>query len=443
MGLLIREGRVVDPAGGGERAADVLLEGERIAAVGPALAPAGHHVLDAQGLVVAPGLVDMHVHLRDPGQTHKEDIVSGTAAAVRGGFTAVACMPNTAPPLDHPTVIEYVLSRSAKTGACRVHPIGTITKGRAGQELAPIAGLAAAGAVALSDDGDAVADAGLLGRAMRYARQFNLPLIEHCEDRALSDGGVMHDGGWSAILGLRGIPSSSEEVVVARDLLLAEATGARLHIAHVSSAGSVRLIREARRRGVRVTAEVTPHHLLLTEEAVRGFDTNAKMNPPLRAAADRSALLEGLADGTIDVIATDHAPHAPEDKLVEFDQAPFGVVGLETALALVLTHLVRPGVLPLAEALRRMSTLPADILGLPGGRLEPGAPADVVLIDPDRAWTVDPASFASKSRNTPFAGWPLVGKPVLTIVAGEIKYDERTGTGHRAPDFAGEEVRAR
>lgn len=424
MGLLIRGGRVIDPASRTERVADVLIVDDRIAAIQPGIAAQGHHAVEAQDLAVAPGLVDMHVHLRDPGQTHKEDIATGTAAAVRGGVTAVACMPNTTPPIDHPTIVEYVLSRSAKTGVCRVYPIGAITNARAGEELAPIASLAAAGAVALSDDGDAVPHAGLLARAMRYARQFNLPLIEHCEDRTLSDGGVMHEGAWSSVLGLRGIPASSEEVIVARDLTLAEATGARLHIAHVSTAGSVRLIREARRRGAPVTAEVTPHHLLLTDEAVRGYETNAKVNPPLRTEADRAALLEGLEDGTIDAIATDHAPHTPEDKLVEFDGAPFGVVGLETALGLVLTHLVRPGVLPLVDALRSMSTVPARIFGIPGGRLEVGAPADLVVIDLERGWTVDPAAFASKSRNTPFGGWPLVGKAVMTIVAGEIKHSE-------------------
>jgi len=379
---------------------------------------------------VAPGLVDMHVHLRDPGQTHKEDIASGTVAAVQGGFTAVACMPNTIPPIDHPTVVEYVQRRAASTGACRVLPIATITKGRLGEELAPIPTLAASGAVALSDDGDAVKDAGLLRRAMRYARQVGLPVIEHSEDATLSNGGAMHEGTWSVVLGLRGIPAVSEEAIVARDIVLAEDTGARLHVAHVSTAGSVALIREAKRRGVGVTAEVTPHHLLLTDEAVGGYNTDTKMNPPLRGQADRAALVEGLLDGTIDAIATDHAPHTPEEKRVEFDSAPFGVVGLETALSVLLTRLVRPGLLSLMEVLRRLSTTPAAILGLAGGRLELDAPGDLVLIDLDRRWTVDPAMFASKSRNTPFAGWELQGKAVMTIVGGEIKYSELPVEAH-------------
>src|SRR5437879_5950098 len=350
MGLLIRGGRVIDPATGVDREADVLLAEGRIAAIDASISPGGRHrVIDAHNLLVAPGLVDMHVHLRDPGQTHKEDIASGPAAAGQGGCTAVACMPNTIPPIDHPTVVEYVQRRAASTGACRVLPIATITKGRLGEELAPIPTLAASGAVALSDDGDAVKDAGLLRRAMRYARQVGLPVIEHSEDATLSNGGAMHEGTWSVVLGLRGIPAVSEEAIVARDIVLAEDTGARLHVAHVSTAGSVALIRQAKRRGVGVTAEVTPHHLLLTDEAVGDYNTDAKMNPPLRGQADRAALVEGFLDGTIDAIATDHAPHAPEEKRVEFDCAPFGVVGLETVLGVILTRLVRPGTLPLLE----------------------------------------------------------------------------------------------
>jgi dihydroorotase len=424
MGIVIRGGRLIDPTIGLDRRADVLVTDGRIAAVEATIATGDHRVIDARDLVVAPGLVDMHVHLRDPGQTHKEDIASGTAAAVRGGFTAIACMPNTTPPIDHPTTVEYILSRTARVGACQVWPIATITQSRAGKELAPIPTLRAAGTVVLSDDGDAVRHAGLLRRAMRYAREVGLPVIEHCEDPALSDGGVMHEGTWSAVLGLQGIPAVSEEAVVARDLVLAGETGAHLHIAHLSTAGSVELIRQAKRRGVRVTAEVTPHHLLLTDEAVAGYNTDAKMNPPLRTEADRAALVAGLVDGTIDVIATDHAPHSSEEKRVEFDRAPFGVVGLETALGLILTHLVRPGVLSLPDALHRMGARPATILGRPAGSLEAGGPADLVLIDLERRWTVDPTVFASKSRNTPFTGWALQGKAVMTIVAGFIKYSE-------------------
>ncbi len=424
MGILIRGGEIIDPASGEGGAVDVLIERGAVIALGPSLPDRGHRVIDATGLVVAPGLVDMHVHLRDPGQTHKEDLVSGTAAAVRGGITTVACMPNTVPPIDHPTVVEYIRSRARTTGACRVFPVGAITKGGAGQELAPIGGLAASGVVGLSDDGTAVADAGVLRRAMVYASAFGLPIIEHCEDLALTDGGVMHEGRWSTTLGLRGMPAVAEETIVARDLLLAEATGARLHVAHVSTAGSVRLIREAKRRGVRVSAEVTPHHLALTDQSVQGFDANMKMNPPLRGAEDVAALLGGLLDGTIDAIASDHAPHAVEEKLVEFERAPFGVIGLETALGVVLTALVAPGVLSLTQALRAMSTTPAAILGVPGGRLAVGEPADLILIDLHRRWTVDAQTFASKSRNTPFGGWSMQGKAVLTLVGGEIKYSE-------------------
>ncbi len=424
MGLLIRGGAIIDPASGTGGEADVLIEEGAVIALAPRLPDRGHRVIDATGLVVAPGLVDIHVHLRDPGQTHKEDLVSGTAAAVRGGITTVACMPNTVPPVDHPTVVEYIRSRARTLGVCRVYPIGAITKGSEGHELAPIGGLAASGVVGLSDDGTAVADAGVLRRAMVYASAFGLPIIEHCEDLALTDGGVMHEGRWSTTLGLRGMPAVAEETIVARDLQLAEATGARLHVAHVSTAGSVHLIRDAKRRGVRVSAEVTPHHLVLTDQSVQGFDANMKMNPPLRGAEDVAALLDGLRDGTIDAIATDHAPHAVEEKQVEFERAPFGVIGLETALGVVLTALVAPGVLSLTQALRAMSTTPASILGVPGGRLAVGEPADLILIDLHRRWTVDAATFASKSRNTPFGGWSMVGKAVLTMVGGEIRHSE-------------------
>jgi dihydroorotase len=422
--LLIRGGRLVDPSRTVDAVADVLIVDGKIAVVGERLPVAGRRVLDAAGLIVAPGLVDMHVHLRDPGETHKEDLATGTLAAVRGGFTAVACMPNTVPPIDHPAVVEYVRSRAAAAAHCRVYPIGAVTKGREGRELAPIGTLAGAGVVALSDDGSAVLDAGLLRRALSYAAMFDLPVVEHCEDPTLSAGGVMHEGGHAGVLGLRGIPWTSEAAIVARDLLLVEETGARLHVAHVSSASSVRLIREARARGVRVTAEVTPHHLVLQDTDVGDYDTDRKMNPPLRGEGDRAALREALADGTIDAVATDHAPHAAEEKMVEFSAAPFGVVGLETALGVVLTHLVSPGVLSLMEAIRRLSTTPAAILGLPGGSLGPGAPGDVVLIDPDRRWTVRRDELASRSRNTPFDGWTLQGRAVVTIVDGEIRHQD-------------------
>lgn len=427
MGLLIKGGRVVDPARMvSDGPVDVLVDGGRIAALAPDLQAQGHQVIDAAGLIVAPGLVDMHVHLRDPGHTHKEDIQTGTRAAVRGGFSGVACMANTTPPVDHPVVVEYIRSRAREVGACHVYPIGAITKGLQGLELAPLAGMASAGAVAFSDDGVAVKDAGLLRRAMRYATMTGLSIIEHCEDLSISGGGAMHEGAHAAALGLAGIPSAGEDTIVARDLLLAESTGARLHIAHVSTAAAVRMVRDAKLRGVKVTAEVTPHHLVLTDADVGEYDTNRKMNPPLRGPEDVAALHEGLADGTIDAIVTDHAPHTLEEKLVEFDRAPFGVVGLETALAIILTHLVRPGIITLEQALRCMSTRPAEILGVAGGRIEEGAPADLVVIDPGRRWTVRSEEFASRSRNTPFEGWDLEGKAVLTIVDGAIRFNDLT-----------------
>jgi len=424
MGLLIRGGTVIDPPADTQEQADVLIQDGQIVAVAPGLERSAHQIIDAAGLFIAPGLVDMHVRLCDPGQTHKEDLATGTAAAVRGGVTTLACMPSTVPPIDHPTVVEYIRSRAQHHASCRVHSIGAITKGLEGRELAPIGGLAASGVVALSDDGASVANARLLRQALEYASAFDLLLIEHCEDAALSAGGVMHEGRWSTTLGLHGIPAAAEEIIVARDLLLVESTKTRLHLAQISTAGSVRLVRDAKRRGVNVTAEVSPHHLVLTDERIQSFDSNLKTNPPLRAAQDIAALRAGLADGTIDVIASDHSPHAQDEKQVEFDRAPVGVIGLETSLAVVLTSLVADGVLSLSQALRAMSTTPASMLGVPGGRVAVGAPADLVVIDRDRRWTVDAETFASKARNTPFQGWPLRGKAVLTLVAGHIKYSE-------------------
>jgi len=435
--LWIRGGRVVDPASGRDEVADVLIEGGRIVAVARGMRPEGAGVLEAGGLVVAPGLVDLHVHLREPGQTHKEDIASGTRAAARGGVTSVVCMANTQPPADDPVVVEFIRSRAEKVGLVRVYPVGAITKRLEGKELSPIGALAAAGAVGLSDDGRSVPSAGLLRRAMLYARMFGLPILEHCEDPSVSAGGVMHEGAVSARLGLRGIPRSAEEVMVARDLLLAEETGAHVHIQHVSSRGSVRLIREAKARGVRVTAEVTPHHLTLTDESVEGYDPNFKVNPPLRTAEDIEALLEGLRDGTLDCIATDHAPHAPAEKLVEYDAAPFGVIGLETLLGVVLTRLVWQEGWPLSRVLALLTDRPARILGLPGGRLQPGDPADLVILDPEREWVVDPEQFHSKSRNTPFTGWTLRGKVLATLVEGRIVWMEEDLSSRLLPVGAG------
>lgn len=416
--LIIKGGTVVDPVEGKLFQADVTVIGERIAAVGTRVqAERNATVIDARGCLLFPGLVDMHVHLREPGFEYKETIATGTAAAVRGGFTAVCAMPNTRPVADNAAVVSFVRERGKAAGHARVYPIGALTKGSEGKELAPLGEMRLAGAVAFSDDGHWVKNGHLMRRAMEYAAMLGAPVISHCEDPDLSAGGVMHEGVTSCLLGLRGMPAAAEEVAVARDIILAELTGCHLHIAHVSTAGAVRLIREAKARGVKVTAEVTPHHFTLTEEAVKGYNTNAKVNPPLRTAADVAALKEGLADGTIDVIATDHAPHTQEEKEVEFDVAPFGMVGLETAVGLAMA-LVREGVLTVPQLAAKMSLNPARILGLEVGLLREGAPADITLVDPELEETVEPESFASRSRNTPFAGWRLKGLPVGVVVGG-------------------------
>lgn len=401
--------------------ADVLIENGRIAAVGKALG-AGRKapVIDAGGLIVTPGLIDMHVHLREPGFEYKETVASGTKAAVRGGFTAVCAMPNTRPVCDCAAVVECVLQRAQAAGNARVYPVGALTKESAGRELAALGEMRAAGAVAFSDDGNWVADAHLMRRAMEYASMLGAPVISHCEDKALSAGGVMNEGVTATVFGLRGMPAAAEEVAVARDIILAELTGCHLHIAHVSTAGSVGLIRAAKKKGIRVTAEAAPHHFTLTEEAVTGYDTNAKVNPPLRTQADVAAVVEGLADGTIDVIATDHAPHTVEEKETEFDAAPFGVVGLETAVGLVFRELVNKGVVGLPDAVAKMTVNPARILGLDAGRIEEGAVADITLIDPERKETVEPLNFVSKGRNTPFGGWELTGVPVGVVIGGRL-----------------------
>lgn len=428
--IRLANARVIDPASGLDAVGDVWLHEGRVVSLPTSLPPQtaweaspAPQVVDLTGWVVAPGLVDIHVHLRQPGQTHKEDIASGTRAAARGGVTTVVCMANTNPAVDNPTVVAAIREWS-RHAAVRVLPVGAITRGLEGRELAPIASLREAGVVALSDDGRWVQDAGLLRRAMRYARSYGLPILQHCEDPTLSAGGVMHEGEVSARLGLRGIPRSAEEAALARDLVLAEETGAHLHVQHVSTAGAVRMIRWAKQRGVRVTAEVTPHHLVLTDQAVEGYDPNFKVNPPLRTAEDVEALLEGLRDGTIDCVATDHAPHAPWEKMVEFDQAPFGVVGLETLLGVLLTRLVHQRGWSLRETLSKVTCEPARVLGLEAGRLYPGAPADLVVFDPNREWVVRPEEFASKSRNTPFAGWTLKGKVLGTMVGGRWVYTD-------------------
>ena len=424
MSLLIKNGRVVDPANSTDAVQDVLITAGRIERVAPDLPPAAAAtVIDATGKLVCPGFIDIHVHLREPGYEYKETVATGTRAAAAGGFTAVCSMANTHPVNDNRSITDYIRAKAAVEGVVRVYPIGAVTRGLNGEDLAELAELAEAGCVAFSDDGQCVMNAALYRRAMEYTLPFGAPVISHAEDHHLSRGASMHEGVVSTELGVTGAPAAAEDVMVARDILLAELTGAHVHIAHLSTAGAVRLVRDAKARGVRVTAEVTPHHLLLTEEAVRTFDANAKMNPPLRSKHDTEVLLEALLDGTIDCIATDHAPHAGSEKEGEFDRAAFGIVGLETAVGLMLDRLVKPGALPLATLISRLSRDPARLLGLPGGHLAPGAPADVTILDPAAEWTVDPARFQSRSRNTPFAGWPVRGRPWKTIVGGGIAWE--------------------
>jgi dihydroorotase len=417
---------VVDPASGVDREADVLIEDGRVARVEPGLRASGAETIDVRGLVVCPGFIDMHVHLREPGQEWKETIESGTRAAARGGFTGVACMPNTDPVNDTRSVTELIVAQAAEHGAVAVYPIGCVTKGQGGRELTEMADLLAVGARAFSDDGKPVASSLMMRRALEYSRLFDVPIIDHCEDVELVDGGVMHEGPRSARLGLRGWPAVAEDVMIQRDILLADYTGGHVHIAHMSTARGAEFVRQGKRQGIRVTCEVTPHHLLLTDEAVGQYDTNAKMNPPLRHEEDLRALAEALRDGTVDAIATDHAPHHSDEKCVEFAAAPFGVVGLETAVSLCLDRLVRREIIGLSRLVELMSTGPARILRLAGkGRLAPGDDGDVTLLDPRREVVIDPQRFASKGRNTPFAAWRLQGAAVLTIVAGRIVHDAR------------------
>ena len=424
MSILIRGGRVLDPANSLDAVQDLLLQDGKVTKLGSKLtAPPGATVIDAAGKVVCPGFIDMHVHLREPGHEYKETVATGTRAAAAGGFTAVCCMANTSPVNDNRSITDYILARARSEGVVRVYPIGAVTRGLEGKELAELAELAEAGCVGFSDDGKCVMNAELYRRAMEYTLPFAAPVISHAEDHTLSRHGAMHEGVVSTELGLRGIPAAAEDVMVARDILLAELTGAHVHIAHLSTAGAVRLVREAKARGVRVTAEVTPHHLLLTDEAVRTWDTNMKMAPPLRTKRDTEALVEALADGTIDCVATDHAPHAVADKEGEFDGAANGIVGLETAFTVLHDRLVRPGVLPLATLISRLARDPARLLNLPGGSLTVGAAADVTLVDPEAAVIIDPARFAGKSRNTPFGGWTATGAPWKTIVAGKVVWE--------------------
>ena len=403
--------------------ADVLIDAGRIVAVGPHLkAPAGATKIDATGRLVLPGFVDLHVHFREPGFEYKESIQSGAAAAVAGGFTSVCCMPNTNPVNDNQAITEFILDRARVAGFANVFPIGAITKGSEGKELAEIGDLRRAGCVAISDDGKPVMNSLVMRRAMEYALAFDVPVVDHCEDLHLAEGGCMNEGAISTELGLPGMPAAAEDVMVARNVALAELTGARLHLAHISTEGSVRMVREAKSRGLKVTAEACPHHFTITEEVVRGYNTYAKMNPPLRTWKDVQAIKEGLRDGTIDVIATDHAPHATQEKQLGFTEAPFGIVGLETALSLTFA-LVEEGVLSLESAVDKLSTAPAKVFGLAKGTLAVGADADVTIVDQQEQWEVDPAKFRSKSRNTPFAGWKVKGRVRTTIVGGRVVFE--------------------
>ena len=422
MGLLIKGGRVVDPAQGVDEVMDVLVDDGKIAETGRLdrhYASKGVEVVDAKGKLVLPGLIDMHCHLREPGYEYKEDIKSGTRAAAAGGFTTVCCMPNTKPVNDNRSVTEYILKRANEDGSCRVVPIGAITKGSEGLELTEMGDMADAGCRAFSDDGRPVASAEIMRRALEYAKTFGMTIISHCEDPALSAGGVMNEGAVSTRLGLRGIPSAAEEVMVARDLALARLTGGRLHIAHVSTEGSVMLIRRAKQDGINITAETCPHYFILTEDDVLDYNTYRKVNPPLRTGRDRQAIIEGLRDGTIDVIATDHAPHASSEKDVEFDLAPFGISGFETAVSLSM-KLARDGGLSLMELVGKMTVNPAKAIGLDAPSLKVGGVADITIIDPDAVRTVDPKAMLSKGKNTAFTGMELVGWPVLTVLGGRI-----------------------
>jgi len=418
--LLLKGGRIVDPARGVDETADLLIDDGIIAGHGTDLDADGAEVIDAAGLIVAPGFIDMHVHLREPGQEYKEDVQSGTAAAAAGGFTGVACMPNTSPVNDHRSVTELIVERADEYGAVPVYPIGCVSVGQQGEALAEIGELVEGGCVAVSDDGYPVATAELMRRALEYTRMFDIPVIEHCEDLSLTKKAAMHEGSVSAALGFKGHPAAAEDIIVARDLVLAEFTGGRLHCAHISSAGALRLIRDAKTRGINVTCEVTPHHFLLTDEAVRGFDTNTKMSPPLRSQTDVDAVIEALADGTVDAIATDHAPHHTDEKKLEFDLAPFGIVGLETAVPLACDRLLHAGHISLQRLIELLAVNPAKILRLDAGDLSDGAVGNVTVLDLARNATVDAAGFASKARNTPFDGWELEGWALYTIVAGEV-----------------------
>jgi dihydroorotase len=455
--LLLTGGRVLDPANGRDLITDVLLVDGMIAVVGPDAsnrAPADSQRIDVTGKVVCPGLIDLHVHFREPGQSAKETIDTGTLAAARGGFTTVVCMPNTVPAIDSPSTVALIKDKAGKEGRINVLVSGAITKGICGEELAPIGSLKQAGVVAITDDGHCVQNNDLMRRALEYARMFDLPVMDHCQDYSLVTDGVMHEGYWGTVLGLRGWPSAGEEAIVARNILLAELTGARVHCQHISAAGSVRLLRDARKRGVPISGEACPHHFVLTDAAIAGsdrfwegdgksifwagekdakrpswpvYDTHFKMNPPLRSATDRAAIIDGLVDGTLEILCSDHAPHTDYEKEVEFDYAPFGITGLETELALSLMELYHTGRLKLDAVLAKFTVAPARLLHLDKGTLTVGADADVTVLDPDHVWTFNRADSASKSLNCPFFGWPLKGRAEMTIVGGEIAWKAPAG----------------
>ncbi len=419
--IQIAGGRIIDPSRDSDETGDLWISRGHILPTGASYEEA-EIVIDARGLIVCPGLIDVHVHLREPGNEEDETIATGAAAALAGGVTSVACMPNTNPPIDSQATAEFVVLQGQRARQANVYPVGAVSKGRKGEELATLGQLVAGGAVAFTDDGAPVASAALMRRALEYSKMFDRVIMQHCQVPELTVGGVMNEGFESMRLGLAGMPDAAEDIMVARDIRLAEITRGRLHIQHISTARSVELVREGKRRGVKVTAEACPHHFTLTDERLRTFDSNYKMNPPLRTWSDVEAVVGGLRDGTIEILATDHAPHAPEKKMRELDLAPFGVIGLETLVPIVATHLVDPGHLSWPEAIRKLTINPARLLGIPKGTLKPGADADVTLIDPTAKWTIDPSQFRSRSRNCPFAGWEVRGRAHTVIVRGEVRY---------------------
>jgi dihydroorotase len=430
MKTLLKNGLVIDPAANRNGHFDILIDGDRIAKIGKDLPAGDARVIDVPaGFIVAPGLIDMHVHLREPGQEHKETIATGLGSAVAGGFTAVACMPNTTPVNDQAGITEFIMKRAAEVALARVYPIGAVSMGSEGNQLTEIGDLRQSGCVAITDDGKPVASALLMRRALEYAAMFKMPVIEHCEDPSLKGDGVAHEGTVAAMLGLKGIPSAAESIMAERDISLAELTGGHVHIAHMSARQTLRAVRAGKSHGIHVTCEVTPHHFCLTDEALRGYDTNTKMNPPLREEADRLAMIEGLRDGSIDVIATDHAPHHADEKALEFDRAPFGIVGLETAIPLCFDRLVHPGVITVSRLIELLSAAPARILNVPGGTLTEGGPADITVIAPDAPVTIRAAALKSKSKNTPFDGWALKGAAAATIVGGRTVFVNTAVTG--------------